>query len=82
MLSNDAPILLVNKDNIPTSTKNELKRLNPSKVILIGGNSSIGDKVESEIKDTLSNVSINRVGGSDRYSTSLMIAKELVKIIQ
>ncbi|HFG9227389.1 TPA: cell wall-binding glycosyl-hydrolase Cwp19 [Clostridioides difficile] len=77
--SNDAPILLVNKDNIPTSTKNELKRLNPSKVILIGGNNSIGDKVESEIKDTLSNVSINRVGGSDRYSTSLMIAKELVK---
>ncbi len=25
--SNDAPILLVNKDNIPTSTKNELKDL-------------------------------------------------------
>ncbi|MCC0674025.1 cell wall-binding glycosyl-hydrolase Cwp19 [Clostridioides sp. ES-S-0145-01] len=77
--ANDAPILLVNKGDIPTSTKNEIKRLNPSKVILIGGNNSIGDKVESEIKDTLSNVSINRVGGSDRYSTSLLIAKELAK---
>lgn len=80
VILNDVFILLVNKDNIFIFIKNELKRFNLSKVILIGGNNFIGDKVESEIKDILLNVLINRVGGLDRYSIFLMIVKELVKI--
>lgn len=72
----DSPILLVNKDNIPASTKEEIKRLNPTDIIIIGGDGVISNKVENELK-SLKNVI--RIGGVDRHETSLKIAKEIDK---
>lgn len=72
-----APTLLVEKDKIGISTTNELKRLNPKHVILIGGENSIGSTVEDSIKDLGSEITIDRVGGSDRYDTSLLIAEKV-----
>lgn len=77
--TNKAPTLLVEKDKVATSTTNELKRLNPKHVILIGGENSIGTKVESVIKDLGSDITIDRVGGSDRYETSLLIAEKVAE---
>lgn len=77
--TNEAPTLLVEKDKVATSTTNELKRLNPKHVILIGGENSIGTKVESVIKDLGSDITIDRVGGSDRYETSLLIAEKVAE---
>lgn len=77
--TNEAPTLLVEKDKVATSTTNELKRLNPKHVILIGGENSIGTKVEGVIKDLGSDITIDRVGGSDRYETSLLIAEKVAE---
>lgn len=72
----DAPILLVNNDNIPESTKNEITRLNPKNIVLIGGNSVISESLETELKSTtFSNVS--RIQGKNRFDTSLEIAKKI-----
>ncbi|MGL6107824.1 family 10 glycosylhydrolase [Romboutsia sp.] len=78
--SSNAPILLVDKDKIPTATKNELVRLKPNKVIIVGGTSVVQDKVINEVKSILSNTTTKRVGGIDRYETSLLIAKEVATI--
>lgn len=78
--SKDAPILLLDKNQIPTSTKTELQRLNPKNAILIGGTSVIQENVLSEIKSLLPSVSTTRIGGIDRYETSLKIAKEISSI--
>lgn len=77
--TNEAPTLLVEKDKVATSTTNELKRLNPKHVILIGGENSIGTKVEGVIKDLGSDITIDRVGGSDRYETSLLISEKVAE---
>ncbi len=77
--TNEAPTLLVEKDKVATSTTNELKRLNPKHVILIGGENSIGTKVEGVIKDLASDITIDRVGGSDRYETSLLISEKVAE---
>ena len=74
---NDAPILLVQKDGIPTSTKDEIKRLNPSNIIVIGGEGSVNNKIMDELKSILPSVSLTRIGGIDRYETSLQIAKRI-----
>jgi N-acetylmuramoyl-L-alanine amidase len=79
--ANDAPILLSYKDSLPSSTKQELKRLNPNKVIVIGDEGSVSGKVVSEIKSTVDVTSTTRLGGIDRMQTSLLIAKELDKTI-
>ena len=77
--TNEAPTLLVEKDRVATSTTNELKRLNPKHVILIGGENSIGSKVEGVIKNLGSDITIDRVGGSDRYETSLLISEKVAE---
>ena len=58
-------------------TSTELRRLNPKKVIVIGGESVVSNKVITELKRLLPNATTNRIGGIDRYETSLKIAKEI-----
>lgn len=74
---NNAPILLLDKNEVTKSTKEELKRLNPSNIIVIGGTNVVNDNVYNEIKSILPSVYIKRIGGINRYETSLNIAKEI-----
>ncbi len=75
----NAPILLVDKNEVTNSTKEELKRLNPSNIILIGGTDVVNDNIYKEVKSILPSASIKRIGGINRYETSLNIAKEMSK---
>lgn len=76
---NDAPVLLSNNGKLPSDTVQELKRLKPKKVYIIGGTTSVPATVVNSIKNTVSNVNVTRIGGSTRYETSLAIAKEIDK---
>ncbi|HAK42533.1 MAG TPA: cell surface protein, partial [Clostridium sp.] len=76
-----SPILLSDTAALPDSTKLEIKRLNPSKVILIGGNSVLDDKLISQIKSIKSSIAVERLGGLTRYDTSLLVAKRLDTIV-
>ncbi|BAH08351.1 cell wall-binding repeat-containing protein [Clostridium kluyveri] len=76
----NAPILLVSKSGLSESTEEELSRLNPDKLIIIGGNGVIPDKVISEIKTAAPKASdVTRLGGTTRYDTSKMIADKVGK---
>ncbi|MGX4251556.1 N-acetylmuramoyl-L-alanine amidase [Clostridioides difficile] len=74
----NAPILLVEKNNVPNSVKSELKRLNPKDVIIIGDENAVSKTTANQIKSTV-NASQTRLNGSNRYETSLLIAKEIDK---
>ena len=75
----DAPILLTTKDTVLQETMDEIKRLKAKKVVLIGGTGVISANVENTLK--LNGFTVSRIGGENRYDTSLMIAKELDKLI-
>lgn len=75
----NSPILLSSNDKLPQKTVEELKRLNPSKVIVIGGNNSMPNSVVEAIKGVNSKISVQRIGGNTRYQTSINIAKEIDK---
>lgn len=75
----DCPILLTNRNDVPKSTMDEIKRLNPSEVVLIGTDDVTGDNLINILKGNISNLSVNRIGGIDRYETALLIAKEIAK---
>ncbi|NMM61892.1 cell wall-binding repeat-containing protein [Clostridium sp. P21] len=76
----NAPILLTNKSDLSESTKKELSRLNPSKIIIIGGSGVITDTVVSEIKTIVpKDADITRLGGATRYDTSKIIADKVGK---
>lgn len=75
----NSPILLSSNDKLPQKTVEELNRLNPSKVIVIGGNNSMPNSVVEAIKGVDSKISVQRIGGDTRYQTSINIAKEIDK---
>ncbi|MCR1953567.1 cell wall-binding repeat-containing protein [Clostridioides mangenotii] len=74
----NAPILLTQKDQIPSKTLSEMKRVidKGQDVYLIGGESTISDKVKQQLVSEL-NANIIRVSGEDRFSTSTAIADKL-----
>lgn len=75
----NAPILLSDNNKLSIYTINEIKRLNPSKVIVIGGEVVMPQSVIDEVKKINSKISVQRIGGQTRYETSLNIAKEIDK---
>ncbi|WP_286316497.1 cell wall-binding repeat-containing protein [Romboutsia ilealis] len=78
----NASILLIEKDYIPNETVNEIKRLNPKNVYLIGGIDVVSEKVKDDIQNIIdiNAKDINRIGGVDREETSLLIGKEIAKL--
>ncbi|WP_427846195.1 cell wall-binding repeat-containing protein [Desulfitobacterium metallireducens] len=71
------PILLVQKDGLSDSVKNEIAAIKPTKVFIIGGEGVIGATVESQVAQitSLDNLNIVRIAGADRYETSLAVAQ-------
>jgi len=74
----DGPILLADKDSVPTSTMTELKKLGVTKVYLVSGKELISAKVVSDLSAV--GIQAVRIGGYDRYETAVNIAKEIQKI--
>jgi putative cell wall-binding protein len=74
-----APILLVHESKkskqLPNVTKNEISRLGAKYVYILGSNSVIAPEIEIELKNM--KLSVTRLGGSGRYETASIIAKEL-----
>ncbi|MGL4731147.1 MAG: cell wall-binding repeat-containing protein [Clostridium sp.] len=71
----DAPVLLTQKNEIPENVINEINRLNPNKVIIVGGTSVIDTNVENSLNKF--GRKIERISGLNRYDTSVKIAKEI-----
>lgn len=72
----DGPILLAEKDEVNRSTIEEIKRLNPSKIYIIGGPNTISEAAEDSLNEEV-DVEIERIQGADRYETSLKIAQKI-----
>ncbi|WP_160918109.1 cell wall-binding repeat-containing protein [Guptibacillus hwajinpoensis] len=71
----DAPIILTKPDLLNKDVVGELKSLGTKKAYLIGGASVINSSIESQLKNL--GISTKRLGGNDRFETSLKIAKEI-----
>lgn len=71
----DAPTLLVDKDSISKEVLSEIKRLNPSKVIIAGGKLSISEKVEDQIKQL--GIKQQRIAGHDRFETAVKLGEQV-----
>ncbi len=67
----NAPLLLVDANRIPRSTLSELRRLDPSRIVLLGGLNAASTAVLSQLEDV---ARTERIAGADRYGTSAAIS--------
>ncbi|WP_061996047.1 cell wall-binding repeat-containing protein [Clostridium sp. ATCC 25772] len=74
---NDAPILYTESNKLTPATRNQIKKLKASKVIIIGGTGVISSSVEGELKSM--SLTVERIGGNDRIETAVAIANKMGK---
>lgn len=74
----NAPILLTSKNELEEPVKAELRRLNATNIIIVGGVNSISTKVEKSLRQY--DKDIERIAGHSRYETSAAIAERLLKL--
>lgn len=69
------PLLLTRTGSLPASIRDEIVRLKPQRVYLVGGRNAISSTTEGQIR-ALSGVSyaVERLAGADRYATAALIA--------
>lgn len=68
------PLLLVREGMAPQVVLDEIERLGAERVVIVGGTPSVNADVQAAIAEIESVVTIDRLGGENRYETSRMVA--------
>lgn len=74
---NNAPILMTEASALTPSTFEQLQKLKPKKVTLIGGTSVISQAIQDKLSELYGADNVVRYGGWDLYETAALIAKAL-----
>ena len=72
----NAPTLLTDKDITDSKVLEEILRLGTKKVTIVGGYSSVSEKVENALKTK--GLTVERISGKNRYETSWKLAEKLM----
>lgn len=75
----EAPLLLVRKNSVPATVANEIRRLRPDQILIVGGTGAVSSAVETELRGLLVLTDqyhfVERLGGRDRYETAAAVAQ-------
>lgn len=69
-----APVLLVTRNGIPSATSQELRRLSPNRIVILGGTSAVSQRVENELEDHAT-ATVVRLAGPSRFDTAAAISQ-------
>jgi putative cell wall-binding protein len=67
------PVLLVDHDTMASEVADELRRLAPQSIVVLGGTGVVGDAVLAQLRTFSSQVT--RVAGIDRYGTAVDLSR-------
>jgi putative cell wall-binding protein len=70
----DGPVLLVRQGSVPPSTRAELARLSPDRIVVLGGTLAVSDAVATALE---AYGTVERVSGPDRYATAAEVSAAL-----
>ena len=70
----DSPLLLVQGGSIPGATANELSRLKPGRIYVLGGTAVISNAVVNAL-DAYTSGPVTRLAGANRYATAEAITR-------
>ncbi|HEY8293964.1 MAG TPA: cell wall-binding repeat-containing protein, partial [Micrococcaceae bacterium] len=70
---NRSPVLLVAPDDIPAVIQEQLARLRPQRIVVLGGTAAVSDQVQAQLA-AYTGGSVTRLAGPDRYATSAQVS--------
>jgi putative cell wall-binding protein len=68
----NAPILLVQANSVPKATSDELARLDPDQIVILGGTAVVSAAVATALAG---HAPVTRLAGSNRYATAVEVSK-------
>lgn len=71
------PLLLTDPTSLTIATRDEIWRLAPSRVFIVGGAAAIDVDVELQLGSLQSGDTVTRLAGTDRYATARAIANQV-----
>ncbi len=69
-----SPVLLTDPQHLPSSVAAQLDRLEPRRIVLLGGTPSVSAAVEAELSAF---GAVERIAGADRFETASLVAADL-----
>ena len=75
----DGPMLLTEPDRLVPALADELRRLAPSEVLVLGGPNAVSPDVVDAIGARLPDATVRRISGPDRYATAAAIATTAIQ---
>lgn len=69
------PVLLTPRAAVPQSVLDEITRLGPTQIVIVGGTPAVSAEVERQVRALSSSRAVLRLGGTDRFHTSRLIAE-------
>ena len=70
-----APVLLVTGTTVPVSVADELRRLRPNRITVLGGPGAVSDAVVADL-DRFTDGPVERRAGADRYATAASLSAQ------
>ena len=74
--ANGGVLLLTQPGSVPSIVRSELVRLDPERVVVVGGTAAIRSSVVSTVRSLLPSAQVDRIAGVDRYDTSRAIVAD------
>ncbi len=71
------PVLLTARDALPATTRDELVRLDPAAVTVVGGPAAVSEAVLAEI-DAAVDAPVDRIAGDGRFATAAALSADVV----
>ncbi|QJU52817.1 cell wall-binding repeat-containing protein [Herbiconiux sp. KACC 21604] len=68
-------VLLTARDSLPDAVRAEIRRLEPQRIVVFGGTGTISARVADELQGLAATGEVDRLAGTDRFSTSAAISK-------
>ena len=75
-----APLLLTGKNSMDPGTIAEIERLGATETLILGSDGVVSDRVATKLKSLVGTYNVDRLGGDDRYATSVLIQKRLASL--
>lgn len=74
------PVLLTSAKTLPATTRDELARLRPKTLYVVGGKASVSTAVVDQAYKACGYTNVIRLGGADRYAVAAAVALEIAKL--
>lgn len=76
----NAPLIL-SKDQLDNRTSNEIAKLKPKNIYIVGGETALSSNIEESVKSVVNDINIERLKGNNRYETSVKVMEKTKEFV-